>query len=149
MNVYIEVMNNAFPASDDGTGYDNIPADRFSKGSDVKASARSIASELKDYEINIPEDYLTELIVKYINSDNILFADSKMKNSISVAELMVYISIIDGRVFDLATMDFTNDVINSMKTDAEILSATTELLSIMEIGNQVVMASWNHKKYQY
>ena len=72
-----------------------------------------------------------------------------MKNSISVAELMVYISIIDGRVFDLATMDFTNDVINSMKTDAEILSATTELLSIMEIGNQVVMASWNHKKYQY
>ncbi len=43
------------------------------------------------------------------------------------------------KVFDVSTFRYTNEVINSFQTDAEILTATIDLISLLIIGNQMVV----------
>lgn len=53
-------------------------------------------------------------------------------------------SIEIGQVFDLSCMDYTSNVINSVKTDIEILTATIDLLKMLLTGNQVIIANYTH-----
>lgn len=68
---------------------------------------------------------------------------------IDINKFIVEISMNMGLVLNLDTMKFSDDIINSAKTDIEILTATSDLLSILVVGNQVVMASWNHSNGNY
>lgn len=47
-------------------------------------------------------------------------------------------------VFDLGAMSYTRDVINSAKTDIEILTATIDLLKLILTGNQMVLVNYTH-----
>lgn len=49
-----------------------------------------------------------------------------------------------GSVYDPAGDYFTKDVINSARTDLEVLAATVDLLGILLSGNQVLVARYDH-----
>lgn len=53
-------------------------------------------------------------------------------------------SIKDQKVFDLSTGEYNRDIINSAKTDIEILTATVDLLKLLLTGNQMVIANYSH-----
>ena len=46
-------------------------------------------------------------------------------------------------VFDLNTFTFNEDIINSVKTDIEILTASVDLLKLLLSGNQAIIANYN------
>lgn len=58
---------------------------------------------------------------------------------ISLHDFIVEYSLLDGRVFDISKFRFSNDVINSLQTDSEILTATIDLISLLIVGNQMVV----------
>ena len=58
---------------------------------------------------------------------------------VSIHDLIVEYSVRTGTVFDLSTMTFSKDIINSAQTDIEILKATIDLITILIVGNQMVV----------
>lgn len=48
------------------------------------------------------------------------------------------------QVYNLNIMDFDDTVINSVKTDIEVLTATVDLLKLLLTGNQMVITNYNH-----
>lgn len=60
-------------------------------------------------------------------------------------------SIETGKVFDLSTFyyDGNDNIINSAKTDIEVLTAVMDLLKMLLIGNQVLLMGYNHEKAEY
>ena len=132
-NVHVHVMENAFPNSQ-----------RF-KVSDIVVSSSKIANILIEYGVKIPESELKRIMTNTLQTFKLF--DFNNDTELDVPILIAMMSICDNRVFDLTSMSFSDDVINSVKTDIEVLSASSELLSILTVGNQVVLAAWNHKKY--
>ena len=57
----------------------------------------------------------------------------------SILDFIISFSIVTRTVFDLGEYKFNRSVINSMQTDAEILKATIELISLLIAGNQMVV----------
>lgn len=53
-------------------------------------------------------------------------------------------SIKDQKVYDLSTQSYNNNVINSTKTDIEILTATVDLLKLLLTGNQMIITNYSH-----
>lgn len=47
-------------------------------------------------------------------------------------------------VFDLRTMTYSKDIINSAKTDIEVLTASIDMLRILLAGNQVLLMHYDH-----
>lgn len=89
---------------------------------------------ITNYGIHIDEDWLE------------CVGGLEVGKSYNLSTILIKISKYLGMVLNLDTMEFSNDVINSAKTDIEILTATSDLLSMLMVGNQVVMASYNHMK---
>lgn len=89
---------------------------------------------ITNYGIHIDEDWLE------------CVSGLEVGKSYHLSTILIKISKYLGMVLNLDTMEFSNDVINSAKTDIEILTATSDLLSMLMVGNQVVMASYNHMK---
>ena len=97
------------------------------------------------------DDILNEISERGINlyrSDVSKAVEScEVESSYLFSDIIIKISEYCGQVLNLDRMEFSNDVINSAKTDIEILTATSDLLSMLMVGNQVVMASYNHMKH--
>lgn len=58
---------------------------------------------------------------------------------IPIHDVIVSHSISEGKVFDVSTREFVTTVINSSKTDEEILVATIDLIGLLISGNQMVI----------
>ena len=54
-------------------------------------------------------------------------------------DVIVRYSIISKQVFDVSKKEFTKNVINSSQTDKEVLKATIDLISLLIVGNQMVV----------
>ena len=134
MNVCTEVMRNAFPQEDEISI------------SEILESPYSVADAIIKQGVNISNVELVKSLSK-IGSGKIKFMDYTFDTKLTIAEILAAISVCENRVFDLTIMNFSDDVINSVKTDIEVLSASSELLSILMVGNQVVLSAWNHKRY--
>ena len=144
MDVYYEVLFNAFPTD----RINHLGADAITR-KDMVCDVEKVIDVFVSNGIKIPRDKIKKYLNDIIDNPNTIKIGDTTKDEFDIAELLVYFSLLEGKVFDLSIMDFSDNVINSMKTDAEILTATTELLSIMAVGNQVVMGSWNHNKLGY
>ena len=144
MDVYYEVLFNAFPTD----RINHLGADAITR-KDMVCDVEKVVDAFVSNGIKIPRDKIKKYLNDIIDNPNAIKIGDTTKDEFDIAELLVYFSLLEGKVFDLSIMDFSDNVINSMKTDAEILTATTELLSIMAVGNQVVMGSWNHNKLGY
>ena len=55
-------------------------------------------------------------------------------------DLIINLSIYFNLPFDLTTRDFNPDIVNSAKTDKEVLLASSDLISLLITGNQFVIA---------
>lgn len=61
------------------------------------------------------------------------------KFEVGIHEVIIEYSIRTGLVFDVTKLRFTEDVINSFCTDEEVLTATIDLISLLIVGNQMVV----------
>lgn len=67
--------------------------------------------------------------------------------NVSFTDIIIGISLMTNQVFDLDTMKFNSNVINSANTDIEVMKATNDLMSILINGNQVILTNthnFNH-----
>ena len=61
------------------------------------------------------------------------------ENTYSMHDIIIDRSVRTGKVFDVSTREFVSVVINSSKTDEEILIATIDLIGLLISGNQMVI----------
>ena len=65
--------------------------------------------------------------------------DAIDENTYSMHDIIIDRSVRTGKVFDVSTREFVSVVINSSKTDEEILIATIDLIGLLISGNQMVI----------
>lgn len=141
-NVYSKVLGNAFP--EHICYFNEIERKEWNISGAIDFNAGSFSSmynlgEIIDRKIYDPDHSLKKLF-------NTLDLGENESIEYDVFNLIIERSIHGGEVFDLDKLKFSKDVINSSKTDVEILTATIDLLSLLMVGNQVVMAAYNHMK---
>lgn len=61
--------------------------------------------------------------------------------NISAHSLLIFYSIVTGKVLDVSTFTYSNKIINSVQTDEEVLKATIDLISLLIVGNQMVITA--------
>lgn len=71
--------------------------------------------------------------------------DNYGKISQSEVDCIINACVENGEVYDLRSLTYSKDVINSARTDIEILTATIDLLSILLSGNQVLISQYQHE----
>ena len=79
---------------------------------------------------------------EFFDKPVITFDEDELNNDISeysLHDILIDFSIREGKVFDVSTREFTSVVINSSKTDEEILIATIDLIGLLISGNQMVI----------
>lgn len=108
-------------------------------------------------DINDPEDIIRQLgklidVSDESMSDDLnIVAETILKRKESGEELIplsnfiITLSILQEKVFDLEGQKFSKDIINSFQTDSEILTAIIDLLGLLLIGNQVLLAGYNRE----
>ena len=121
INVYCTVLRNAF---------EDIPI-----GSETPEKAIIEFKEFIDTHVATSEE---------IFDDDVTLLDAiKMAFDINgkatVHTVIVSYSILTSKVFDVSKFRYSDDVINSVQTDREILKATIDLMSFLVTGNQVVI----------
>ena len=103
-----------------------------------------------------PDDItnLKEFFTERFGSHEELFPDwiafksachaSKKDGKVSVHDILINYSILTDQVLDVSKMKYNKDVINSVQTDEEILKATIDLISLLIVGNQMVITQKNY-----
>lgn len=86
------------------------------------------------YEIN---QFFDKPVIDLDKTDIISVIDEG--NTYSMHDIIIDRSIRSGKVFDVSTREFTSNVINSSKTDEEILIATIDLIGLLISGNQMII----------
>ncbi len=109
-DVYGTVLNNAFENFD-------IPCDH-----------QSVYAELPTEKFD--KDVIDEIINEYQKSGY---------ETISFFNLIVEYSLKTNQVFDVSRREFSDKIVNSSQTDEEILKATIDLISLLIVGNQMVI----------
>lgn len=122
MDVYRTVLTNAF---DDIYIY-------TANQSDLKST---FIKDVKNYiDIDVEsifsdDDALVEAIERCINDDG----------QVTLHNVIIHYSEVTSQVFDVSQKRFSTEVINSTQTDEEILKATIDLISLLIVGNQMVV----------
>ena len=131
-DVYRTVLSNAFP-------------DTYIDAKDLdirttEAAIRSITKYLPSRDGAIyqfeEDDRNVRLALREIIDDEVWF---NHRGKISIHDFIIQYSILTKKAFDLSTMSFSEDIINSAQTDIEILKATIDLITILIVGNQMVV----------
>lgn len=119
-DVYMTVLRNAFP--------DRV----VSSSEEVIDIFKSIKEYTNpDYESNIDTDILDNVIHQMLSTSK--------DGTLQLYDVIINYSILTSTVFDVSSMLYTNEVINSVETDRQILRATVDLISLLMVGNQVVV----------
>lgn len=96
-----------------------------------------LSNAFDDRKINNISD-----VNEFFDKPVITFDEDELNNDISeysLHDILIDFSIREGKVFDVSTREFTSVVINSSKTDEEILVATIDLIGLLISGNQMVI----------
>ena len=98
--------------------------------------------------INIEKD-IKKFVDEHIGNFDEIFEDidkareaieyCDFDDSLSLHNFIVEYSLLVSEVFDISKFRFSSDVINSLQTDSEILTATIDLISLLIVGNQMVV----------
>ena len=110
-----------------------------------------LSSAIEDFEIELDNYETTNEFTRYLYTGIVekVFPDFdkliKMIDEdidtykVNFIDLIIDYSIKYGLVFDVASKKFTDRVINSCRTDEEILKATIDLISLLITGNQMIV----------
>ncbi len=97
------------------------------------------------FDIEIVENIIHDLCLvsrlKASNDTSTSIINSETIGTITVQDIIIKYSLIVDKVFDVSTFKYTDDVINSVETDENILKATIDLISLLMAGNQMVLTS--------
>lgn len=98
-----------------------------------------------DIEINNRSDAekFCKEVLSLDDSDTQEFID-RVGESKSVISAIINTSLENNEVFDLSTSKFSKDVINSVETDEQVLTAVVDLIALLITGNQVVVTERNN-----
>ena len=131
-DVYRTVLSNSFP--------DRviISAEMINEDTDVADFVISAVENIfhKNIFSFIPDEYKESVITNTIYQQ---FDRNDHAGKCMLHDLIIEISAKTGTVFDVSTKDYTNSVINSTRTDEEILIATIDLMSLLIAGNQMLV----------
>lgn len=139
-DVYKTVLGNAFEDVDLGVYYRNDPFDKFYN--ELKSYIdNSIGHFDEIFNKEILKSVYEELTndTDRINDALVNLFQNHMNDSISLFDVIINYSIKANEVFDISSFRFSNTVKNSVQTDQEILRATIDLISLLIVGNQMVV----------
>ena len=132
MDVYRTVLGNAF---------DNCTWNVISDQND---------EELLD-EIEETKNQLLASLYSFCGDTSDVFTDDNLlteacklcysmySGDISYHDVIILYSLLSNQVLDISKFRYSTDVINSSQTDAEILKATVDLITLLIVGNQMVI----------
>ena len=91
-----------------------------------------------------PEDMNKEQVIKIsekLFGKNIFADDPDILNRDidSLHTLIIEYSIRNDKVFDLEKREFSDDIINSTRTDIEVMKVIVDLMGILITGNQMIL----------
>lgn len=109
------------------------------------------SADLEDVRMSV-NDYLSKTGSFYRAEGELFFKDQYaldiaidgllkdgLHTDITFFDVIVAYSVETNSVFDITRNEFSEDVINSFETDKQILVATTDLVSLLITGNQVLV----------
>lgn len=131
-DVYKTVLSNAF----DDVIFDDMTVGIFSVS---KKTINEIVTDIRDYVNNYMKNTFDDIFDDIEEFSAIVNEYYRKDSIISLHDIIIDYSIATSQVFDLSTFTFTEDVINSLQTDQEILTATVDLISLLIVGNQMVV----------
>ena len=120
-DVYKTVLNNAFE-------------DDFCSSLDLRGSVMKV-KEFIDTHMKVSEEVFTDEEILYKAVENVVLR----RGDVSIHDTLVEYSILSNQVLDVTTFTYSDRVVNSCQTDEEILKATIDLISILIVGNQMVI----------
>lgn len=130
-DVYKTVLNNAFPNILFNISFDpNVKVDDYIET--VKEYIDKHMGPMEEVFSN--QEALTEIIEFSIDRTM-----DPRKIAFSLHDVIILYSIMTNQVFDVSTFRYSTEVINSSQTDEEILTAAIDLISLLIVGNQMVV----------
>ena len=135
-DVYRTVITNAF---DDHTFV--IDGKHSVDGASVMDNATHavelyIADHLgKSYDAIFTDKKCLEVSINHVSH----YDSEKDVHTFSLIDMLIEYSILSSLVFDVSKFKYSKDVINSYQTDEQILVATVDLISLLIVGNQMVI----------
>lgn len=138
MDVYRTVLSNAFEDNLYSVNSMNILPYMNGQNSIALDQAAEAVEKFFVNKKRYEGDVFTnkEMLEKAIKQS---LSDSESGSAMSIHDVIIYYSIFTNQVFDVSKLHFTNDVINSCQTDEEILKATIDLITLLIVGNQMVV----------
>ena len=100
------------------------------------------------YEDRIDMKYLSDIVhaegwnIKLSTKMHTLltkYSERNLQGIVPLSKVIEEASEVIGLPFDLEKLEFSEDIINSVRTDTEVLTAVIDLLGILIAGNQVIM----------
>lgn len=97
------------------------------------------------------KDQMLASLVSYCGDTDDVFTDEEALNNacklcyslysgdISYHDVIILYSLLTNQVLDISKFRYSKDVINSSQTDVEILKATVDLITLLIVGNQMVV----------
>lgn len=119
IDVYKTVLGNAF---------DNVTFENYSFEKKTEFENWVTEKELRVEDIFTDMEALQQAI-----------ANSTHNGVYTVHDVLIQYSLLTSQVFDISKFRYSTSVINSLQTDEEILKATIDLITILIVGNQMVV----------
>lgn len=139
MDVYRTVLRNAFNPTQQWTSSDEA------KNEDGLWDESAVDLFVEDVKRHIAEVMLPvagDISNIFMDRDAFTMAIKNclvLFNYVSVHDVIIMYSMLTGQVLDLSIWRYSNEVINSVQTDSEVLKATTDLITLIIAGNQMVV----------
>lgn len=127
-DVYRTVLLNAFPPSD-------ITETPFK----LHEVANKFFEKMKRNDVKIFSDDVVYNMYKDVIDKCKTTGVQLPLEKINIHDFIIDYSIETGKVFDVTTLQFTDEIMNSSQTDEEVLTATIDLISLLIVGNQMVV----------
>lgn len=133
MDVYRTVLRNAF-------GDVIYELSDKAKEEDEEVMITEIIKAIK----NTLDNSLTKSVDDFLDDEKVLYEAVKdvidrRGNTVSIHDVLITYSILVNKVFDISKFEYSDAVINSVQTDQEVLRATIDLISMLIVGNQMVV----------
>lgn len=133
MDVYRTVLRNAF-------GDIIYELSDKAKEEDEEVMTTEIIKAIK----NTLDNSLTKSVDDFLDDEKVLYEAvndviNRRGNTVSIHDVLITYSILVNKVFDISKFEYSDAVINSVQTDQEVLRATIDLISMLIVGNQMVV----------
>ena len=137
VDVYKTVLSNVFG---DPTLGDALTDDVYKIVSNFKVFFNKVTKYKPVVYSDTFDDELLHDVVESCISES-LKRNDKNDHVIKVHDVIINYSLRVDKVFDVSTFKYSNDIINSVETDENILKATIDLISLLMSGNQMVLTT--------